>query len=236
LALSNQDELGIYDSRSAHGLSDLCDAAGCPIIAIPPGRVIRGHAKSPNGFCVAFQEYTCVLRYLRDRAKADKIFAGERVPVADLEMAFFARSRSCYPISPTGSAPPARLRCAAVHDEESLFWTLGKAKQFQVVFKDSSVTVLTGEGGRTPCELDHEQIDACLKHFAARGWFCLCNSKTDSDRDPNGLGEYFAQNFGSPVFASHFAALWVHLGLLQHEHRSGAIWLKAVPGVPDDLR
>ena len=75
LALSNQDELGIYDSRSAHGLSDLCDAGGCPIIAIPPGRVIRGHAKSPNGFCAAFQEYTCVLRYLRDRAKADKILA-----------------------------------------------------------------------------------------------------------------------------------------------------------------
>ena len=45
LALANQREFGIYDSRSAHGMSDLCDASR-RLIAIPPGRVIRGDHKT----------------------------------------------------------------------------------------------------------------------------------------------------------------------------------------------
>jgi hypothetical protein len=88
--------------------------------------------------------------------------------------------------------------------------------------------VLTGKHGRTLLDLNQEQMARCLKHFR-HGRFPLSNSKTSGDRDPNGLGEYFSRNFGSSVFASHFAALWVHQGLLQQENRSGAIWLKAVP-------
>jgi len=96
--------------------------------------------------------------------------------------------------------------------------------------------VLTGEDGGTPCELENEQIAACLRHFSERGWFRLSNSKTAGDRDSNGLGEYFAREFGSSVFASHFAALWVRQGFLQHESRSGAIWLRVVPDRPERMR
>ncbi|MBI1788687.1 MAG: hypothetical protein HYR60_14205 [Acidobacteria bacterium] len=239
LALSDQDELGIYDSRSAHGLSDLRNAAGCRIIAIPPGRVVRGDVKTPNGFCVAFEEYAWVLQHFRDLAERSKVFGAERVRVADLEMAFFARSRTgAIALSIASAKPPAHLRSVAELDEESAFWTLGpgkKAKPFWVTFKDASVTVLTGTDGKTACDLDQEQIAACLKHFG-HDWFLLSNSKTPGGRDPNGLGEYFFRNFGSPVFASHFAALWVHQRLLEQEPVSGAIRLRVVPEGQERLR
>jgi len=230
LALSNQNELGIYDSRSAHGLSELSDA-GRQIVPIPPGRVIAGDNKPPMALCEAFQEYIWVLRYLRCLAKQDGVLRTEFARVADIEMALFSKSRSgAISLSTVPTTPPPHLQSAAEHDEESLFWTLGsgkKAKPFWVDFKGSSVTVRTGAGG-TAKTLDSEQVAACLRHFAGRT-FPLSNSKTSADRDPGGLGEYFAQQFRSSVFASHFAALWVHQGWLAIEMRGRVIWLRVLP-------
>ena len=228
LALSDQHELGIYDSRSAHGLSDLVDRAGRRIIVIPPGRVITGDGRTKDGYCSAFEEFTWVLRYFRDLARKDSSLGLAFSRVADLEMAFFTRSRSGQIELPDRHrAVPEHLRKVAAHDEENAFWTLGpggKSKQFWAFFDISTTTILTGEK-KTAKTLSAEDVDACLAHFG-RDSFPLSNSKTAEDRDPRGLGEYFAQNFGSSVFASHFAALWVHQGLLEPSSSGGAWWFR----------
>jgi hypothetical protein len=158
--------------------------------------------------------------------------------VADLEMAFFVRSRSGQIESPDRHLSiPVHLRNIAAHDEESVFWTLGpgaKSKQFWAIFDYSGVTVLTGEK-KTPTTLSVAEIDACLAHFGGDP-FPLSNSKTAKDHDPDGLGEYFAQNFGSSVFASHFAALWVHQQLLEPSRRRGAWWFQVSEGKLLDLK
>jgi len=223
LALSDQNELGIYDSRSAHGLSDLFDSAGRRIVPIPPGRAIAGDNITKKDYCVAFQKYTWVLRHLRSLARNDDSLRAVFARVADFEIAFFTRSRSgCIELPIRSKEIPHHLRGIAEQDEESLFWTLGpggKAKKFWAVFDGSSVTVLTGKQ-KTPMTLCPEQVDTCLGHFGYE-WFPLSNSKTAKDRDPRGLGEYFAQNFGTPVFASHFAAIWVHQERLEAAFKGG---------------
>jgi hypothetical protein len=228
LALSDQCELGIYDSRSGHGLSDLVDHAGRRIIAIPPGRVITGDARTKDGYCRAFEEYTWVLRHFRTLAREDSSLGHVFSRVADLEMAFFVRSRNGHIGLPDRRLTvPEHLRRIAAHDEENAFWTLGpgrKSKKFWAISDSSAVTILTG-WKKTPKTLSAEAIGACLAHFG-RDPFPLSNSKTAKDREPQGLGEYFAQNFGSPVFASHFAALWVHQELLEPSMRRGARWFQ----------
>lgn len=227
LALSDQNEFGIYDSRSAHGLSGLQQPDGRRLVLIPPGRVIAGDNKSKDEYCVAFQRYTWVLRYFRSLAAKDSSLHADFTRVADLEIAFFAKSRAS-PVEPDARSAkiPRHLETIAERDEESLFWTLGpgrKAKPFWALFHGSSVTVLTG-AQKTPITLTIQQMDTCLKHFG-REWFPLSNSKTPERRDPRGLGEYFARNFGSSVFASHFASLWVHQGQLEADFR-GAWWFR----------
>lgn len=228
LALSDQREFGIYDSRSGHGLSDLVDRAGRRVVAIPPGRVIAGDPKTKEEYCFAFERYTWVLRHFRTLAREDSSLGPAFSRVADLEMALFVRSRSGQiELADRHGAVPQHLRTIAQHDEESAFWTLGpgrKSKQFWAISDGSAVTVLTGDK-KTLKTLKAKEIDACLAHFG-RDLFPLSNSKTAEDRDPRGLGEYFAQNFGSSVFASHFAALWVHQGLLEASFRSRAWWFR----------
>lgn len=228
LALSGQNELGIYDSRSAHGLSDLVDFAGRRIIPIPPGRVVAGDNKSADEYCTAFEKYLWVLRHFRRLLGGYSDSLRKGFPrIADLEIAFFMRSKSGdIKLENRAEEIPPRLRRMAENDEESLFWTLGlggKAKEFWVIFKGLSVTVLTGEK-KTPKTLSPDQVGACLRHFGY-DWFPLSNSKALQDRDQRGLGEYFARNFGSSVFASHFAALWVHEGRLEADFR-GAWWFR----------
>jgi len=230
LALSDQNELGIYDSRSAHGLSDLVDSTGRSIVSIPPGRVIRSDNKSRDSYCTAFEKFVWVLRHLRRLAGCSEQLRKGLARVADLEIALFMRSKSGD--IDLGNRPPkipTHLRDVAEDDEESFFWTLGpgeKAKGFWVIFKENSATVLTGQG-KTPKTLNANQVDACLRHFGDN-WFPLSNSKTLQRRDSRGLGEYFARNFGSSVFASHFAALWVFEGRLEPSFRSGALWLRVL--------
>jgi hypothetical protein len=216
LALSDQLEFGIYDSRAAHGLSDLVMPNGCRVVPIPPGRVIQGDWG--RDYCRAFEQYTWVLRQLRTFASDDPSLRAEFRRVADIEMAFFMRSRlgAVGPIDSPSEVPRRTLQEEeADHDEESLLWTLGSNKtRFWFTSDDSSVTVWTGKDGTTSKRLRLSDLDECLRHFAARDWFFLSNSKTPEDRDPDGLGEYFASRFGNSVFASHFAALWVHQHLM----------------------
>jgi hypothetical protein len=231
LALSNQQEFGIYDSRSVHGLSDFVGPNGQRIIPIPPGRVIRGDFR--KDYCDAFEHYTWILRHLRKLASTSGSLGGEFARVSDLEIALFMRSRRGikYPNPPKDV--PADLSGIAERDEESLFWTLGrgkKAKPFWVTFDDSSVTVWTGERGKTSKTLDWNDIDACVVHFKGR-CFPLSNSKTASERAPKGLGEYFFQKFGSSVFASHFAALWVNQGFMEECGKGNKIHLRVLETV-----
>jgi hypothetical protein len=227
LALSDQTEFGIYDSRSAHGLSDLTGSAG-RIIPIPPGRVIAGDNRSKDEYCVAFEGYIWVLRYLRRLAGHSDSLRTAMSRTADVEIALFTRSkRGDIKLENRLEKIPPHIQAVAEHDEESLFWTLGpgrKAKAFWVVFDGClSATVLTGKQ-KTPKTLTLAEVDTCLKHFGYE-WFPLSNSKVPQDRDPRGLGEYFARNFGSSVFASHFAALWVYEGRLECDFR-GTWWFR----------
>ncbi len=230
LALSDQLELGIYDSRSAHGLSDLVDRAGRRIITIPPGRVIPGDPRTKDEFCRGFEKYIYSLRYLRNLALEDSSLSAVSWRVADIEMAFFMRSRSGELSSETRNRRvPEHLRTLAEHNEDDAFWTLGpgrKSRQFFAIVNASAVTIFTGEKSTT-LTLNAEDIDACLSNFGVNP-FPLSNSKTAAERNPKGLGEYFARNFGSSVFASHFAALWAHQGLLEAKRDKGAWWLRVL--------
>ena len=227
LALSDQREFGIYDSRSAHGLSDLVDRAARRIIVIPPGRVITGDPRTKDGYCRAFEKYIWVLRYFRNLALQDSSLGPAFSRVADLEMAFFMRSRSGeLDLAARNRTVPEHLRSMAEHNEEDAYWTLGpgmKSKQFFAIVDASAVTVFTGE--KSALTLNAQDIKVCLSHFGLDP-FPLSNSKTAEKRDPRGLGEYFARNFGSSVFASHFAALWVHHGFLEATLKKGAWWLQ----------
>jgi len=234
LALSDQQEFGIYDSRSAHGLSDCVGSNGQRIIPIPPGRVIRGDFR--KDYCDAFEHYTWVLRHLRDLALAStsESIRREFARVTDFEVALFMRSRKGIQLPRPPKDVPSDLRGLAERDEESLFWTLGrgkKAQRFWVTFNNSSVTVLTGKQGKTVKTIEWNKIRDCLLHFKGH-WFPLSNSKTASDRDPNGLGHYFYSKLDcSPLFASHFAALWVHQGFVEEHIRRNEILLRVLETV-----
>jgi hypothetical protein len=232
LALSNQLELGIYDSRSAHGLSDLVDRNGCHIVAIPPGRVIRGDSKTKAGYCRTFEKYIWVLRFLRKLASEVSTWRGPLQRIADLEMAFFMRSRSgALGSTACSETAPEHLRSSAERNEEDAYWTLGpgrKSRAFTAIVDATEVTIFTGEKG-TALTIKEQDIKDCLSHFGT-DWFPLSNSKTADKRDPRGLGEYFAKRFGSSssVFASHFAALWVHQLLLEKKCQNGAWWFRVL--------
>ncbi len=223
IALSNQDGFGIYDSRSAHGLSDLCDKDGNRIVPIPPGRVIYGDALSKRDFCKEFANYTEVLRMLHNLAKADyeKIFPR----VADIEMALFMRSRRGLVATNLTRLenPPHHLQPVADYDEESTYWTCGPEKKrtaFRVLFEGGSTTVFTGNSFCTDLTLTGEQVAECLAWVRQKGMVPLANSKIGK-RDENGLGEYFHREWRvSPLFASHFASLWVTQGRLRIVGRS----------------
>jgi len=97
LALSNQSDLGIYDSRAAHGLSDFGVTHQKPLIPVPPGRKIQGSlGVSPSVLCDAFENYNWILRYFRKLARKNPELSASFARVADIEMAIFARSRAGF--------------------------------------------------------------------------------------------------------------------------------------------
>jgi hypothetical protein len=210
LALSNQSEFGIYDSRSAHGLSELL-YNGCRLIPIPPGRVIAGDSLSKTDFCRAFEKYTWVLTFLWGCAQANDGLREHFGRVSDLEIAFFAKSRAEAP-APKNYQPPSHIKGEVELDEGDCYWTLGvgkKARPFWAYISEEGIKVLTGPKGKTDLYLTNQAIESCLMHFRTAGWFPLGN-QIDAVK-PNGLGEYFQNIFKKgPKFASHFAAILVN--------------------------
>lgn len=218
LALSNQSELAIYDSRAAHGLSELVHN-GRRLIPIPPGRVIAGDSRSKADFCRAFEEYTWVLTFLRDRAQLLDDLRKHFTKVSDLEIAFFAKSRLTVG-SPANYRPPPHIQGGVELDEGDCYWTLGygrKARRFWAHINEEGITVFTGAEGQTPLFLSVHNIESCLAHFRVAGWFLLGN--TIDDVKPNSLGEYFRGVLkASPKFASHFAAILVNQQRLDYRY------------------
>lgn len=94
LGVSNQNKLGIYDSRTAHGLSDL-KCMQKRLIPIPPGQVIDGDTDLGHvEFCAAYQLYNWVLGYFKRLAINHEDLSTHFSRVADIEIAFFSRSRA----------------------------------------------------------------------------------------------------------------------------------------------
>lgn len=91
--LFNQNDFAIYDSRAAHGLSDLT-YNGKRFIPIPPGRCIKGDTDlNKNDFCESYEKYIWVLRFFRELAKKEDRIREEFKRVSDFDIAFFAKSR-----------------------------------------------------------------------------------------------------------------------------------------------
>lgn len=102
LALSNQSKFGIYDSRAAHGLSDLL-LNNKRLIPIPKGKVIEGDYIPDLG--EAFEKYIYVLTFLCHCARKDDELSNYFRRVADIEIALFARSRNRTKVPETYQAP-----------------------------------------------------------------------------------------------------------------------------------
>ncbi|MEN6327711.1 MAG: hypothetical protein ABFD18_16080 [Syntrophomonas sp.] len=217
LALSDQSNLGIYDSRAAHGLSDL-SFNGFRLLPIPPGRVISGDSHlSTEHFCTAFENYIWVLRYFVTCCQKDPSLSQHFIRVSDLEIAFFSRSRLLSMV-PTNQLSHSLTRSSL--EEGDCYSTLGygdKAKSFWDYVDESGITVLTGPEGQTACKLKNEVIIECLAYFSNSGWFLLGNA-IDNVK-PSSLGEYFKDHLKlSPKFASHFASILYSQGRLSYRY------------------
>ena len=217
LALSDQMDFGIYDSRAADGISDLI-YNGKRLIPIPPGRAIAGDNIPKESFCSAFRNYIWVLRFFREQAKNDNHLRQHFKGVSDFEIAFFARSRNkntteknkIYPVTSKG----------VEFEEGDCYFTLGygnRAKCFWTYIDEEGITLLTGAEGKTQLFLQHDVIDECLNHFKDKGSFPLGNS-IDNVK-PDGLGEYFLNTLKkSPKFASHVTSILVSQGRLKYKY------------------
>lgn len=93
LALVDQRSLGIYDSRVADGLSDF-EVDGSLLVPVPPGRMVRGTRSGPAGWAGAYELFIRVIRGIRNRARHEPLTRSEIRTASDVEIAFFARSRS----------------------------------------------------------------------------------------------------------------------------------------------
>lgn len=213
LALYDQYNLGIYDSRAADGLSDLI-VDGRRFMPIPPGRVVVGDTNlSQDDFCSAFEKYVWVLRSLMDCAKDDVNIGRHFTKASDIEIALFARSRL------KGSKDSRTVADKEIIEGDK-YWTLGygnRAKPFWASIDENGIIVFTGPEGKTALYLKHKVVEQCLEHFRGRGWFPMGNNVTSIT--PGGLGEYFREKLlKSPKFASHFAAMLVDQNRLEYRY------------------
>jgi len=226
IALYNQNDFGIYDSRAADGLSDLI-IDGKRFIPIPLGRTVRGDTNlNTYDFCIAYKRYLDVLRYFRNKAMAEPILCSSFTRVADLEMAFFSRSRN----KSKNTLQPVHVTeySKNIIDDTDKYFTLGKgkkAKQFWGFIDENGITVLIGKEGKSSFSLTQLQIEELLAHFQNRGWFPLGNC-VDNIK-PGGFGEYFQNvlKLGAKA-ASHFSAMLVYQSRLEYRYNGNAIELK----------
>ncbi len=229
MALSNQKNLGIYDSRAADGISDLKNGAE-RLIPIPPGRRIKGDYG--YDLCEGFETYNNMLKYLHKKALASTRHSSYFGRVSDLEIAFFARSK-LKDKKDKINMPPLHLNkeCRKLaFDEGDLYWTLGKgkgAKLFRADVGDKGIAIYCGDAFSAKCWLTHAEIIDMLKHFENRDWFplgnCIDNVK------PGGLGEYFKDILKkSPKFASHYASILCIQHRLDYKYFKKSICLKVI--------
>ncbi|MBD3339231.1 MAG: hypothetical protein GF353_08980 [Candidatus Lokiarchaeota archaeon] len=223
IALSNQDCLGIYDSRAAHGLFDLV-FNDKRLIPIPPGKVIAGDYLPNYGYCEAFQKYIYVLKFLLSKAQKEDGLSNDFKRVADVEIALFSRSRSILKAPKINQIPEHLRRTRKLNnstiEEGNYYWTLAvgnKAKLFKAEVMENGIFISTGENYKSNIFLTSLEIKNCLLHFKKYNWFPLGNNITNLT--PGGLGDYFLNTLHkSPKYAGHFAAIWVNQGLLTHRY------------------
>lgn len=94
LALSDQRNLGIYDSRAASALNRY---AAAPMVPVPPGRskALQGaKAVSPERLVQAYPKYNAALRRLLENAQQDSRYGHYFRRVADVERALFSSSQA----------------------------------------------------------------------------------------------------------------------------------------------
>ncbi|NJD01808.1 MAG: hypothetical protein FIA99_04250 [Ruminiclostridium sp.] len=218
LGLSNQNDIGIYDSRAADGLSDLV-IGNKRLVTIPPGKVVSGNTLPNTYFCVEYQKYIWILRFFRNLAQQDKDIAPYFRRVSDLEIAFFSRSRNQYMILKNMKREVPTIK-SDIDGDSDTYMTLGygdKAKKFRAIVDKNGITFFTGQDGRTQCFLLSKDIEQCISYFKDKGWFLLGNNITDIK--PGGLGEYFKNvlKVGAKL-ASNFAAVMVRQGRLEYKY------------------
>jgi hypothetical protein len=93
LSLADPASIAIYDSRAAHGFSDLtCDGKRC--LPIPQGRKVKGDSLPGEDWPTAFRRYVYLLRHFCELARAEPKLAESFKRAADFDLAFFARSKS----------------------------------------------------------------------------------------------------------------------------------------------
>jgi hypothetical protein len=95
LGLSDQENLGIYDSRVGYALKDLTKH-GKRIILCPPGRTIKGDYVPPNVadyvWSENYEKFIWILEIIRDYLK-EKSYA---LRIGDIETALFMKGRQTH--------------------------------------------------------------------------------------------------------------------------------------------
>lgn len=217
LALADQARYGVYDSRIAHGLSDLV-VDGKRALLIPPGRVVAGDVGVPNAvFCAEFAKFNALLAHFHALAQQDAELKVHFSRVSDLEIAFFARSRSGL-MGLEKVVKQAAAPTDTVGDE--VFHTLGQGTPFWATVDEFGIRVWTGPEGKSKFHLSNEAIEQCLGAFEGKGWVPLGHSM-DAPK-PGGLGEYFRDTLKqSPMYATHAVAVWASQGRVETRKKGG---------------
>jgi hypothetical protein len=106
LALTDQRNLGIYDSHAAASLRPITEG-GKPLIRVPPGMSKKLQGTSPvsqKQLADDYPKYNAVLRRLLENAEQDSKYGKAFRRVADVERALFGASRSDV-TAPAGGGP-----------------------------------------------------------------------------------------------------------------------------------
>jgi hypothetical protein len=251
IALSNQDDFAIYDSRTGHALRDLTIHRK-RMLLIPVGRVIPGDKGiSSNTFCNEFVKYTAVIQELRNLAKNEP-FAKEFRRASDIELYLFSRSRRESKQDNTEHSKPERdftdskRNIENNHNSEEnhsiskntfyteKLFTLSKgarAKAFWVEKEKNQFVVKTGIDGNSAFKITFQEIEKLLQYFSIKEWFPLGNSVDNLTQ--GGLGEYVRYTLKqSAKNASHIASILVHIGLMEFSYGiRNSIDLKVKKGI-----
>ncbi|MGH2797417.1 MAG: hypothetical protein ACRDM0_07025 [Thermoleophilaceae bacterium] len=108
LALSDQKNLGVYDSHAAAAVESITDG-GKPLIAVPPGRSQGLRDRPPvsqERLNRDYPKFTATLRRLLENAKQDERYAAIFKGASDIEQALFSSHRQEGAAAPEPSGGP----------------------------------------------------------------------------------------------------------------------------------